>query len=84
MVHPPDAVATAAAVVGALRPHQVTLVAQLPQLPLCGGEQTSTEEGAHSDAQTYQLLPQSTGSAARATETFLFLLSLRYKQAPLP
>lgn len=35
VVHPPHAVATAAAVVGALRPHQVTLVAQLPQLPLC-------------------------------------------------
>lgn len=35
VVHPPDAVAAAAAVVGALRPHQVTLAAQLPQLPLC-------------------------------------------------
>lgn len=35
VVHPPHTVATAAAVMGALRPHQVTLVAQLPQLPLC-------------------------------------------------
>ena len=48
MVHPPDAVAAAAAVVGALRPHQVALVAELPQLPLCRERaHTSAYEEAH-------------------------------------
>lgn len=48
MVHFANAVAAAAAVVGAFGAHEVALVAQLPVLPLCQGRTTTVGPDAYS------------------------------------